>query len=352
MATLAEPMATVGRHDLNDGLRLIKDLYAPRPCIYWSDLVLSAGVGWAAFAACLALPFAWPMLGATVVAVLALYRASLFIHELAHLRAGEVPGFRAAWNVLVGYPLLIPSALYESMHADHHRSTTFGTAADPEYLPLRGRRRAILVSCLLSLAPPVLLGLRFLVVGPLGLVCPPLQRWLEARGSALSLNPRYRRAVGRAEHRRLLGAQGGILCLWGSAFAAAALGSLPWKVFGVWYVVFTGICVVNQVRGLGVHRYQSEGAPVDHAGQLLDSINTPGGPWTELWAPLGMRYHALHHLLPAVPYHNLGVAYRRLRQALPADSIYHGSTSPSLWRSLRGLWLGDDGTGDAPRPGP
>ena len=61
------------------------------------------------------------LLGA-VVAVLSLYRAVVFIHELAHLSPGRVPGFRVAWNLLCGIPLLVPSFLYGS-HRDHHATT-------------------------------------------------------------------------------------------------------------------------------------------------------------------------------------------------------------------------------------
>jgi fatty acid desaturase len=341
MAAVVEGPSPEAQRQLRNGLKLVTDLFPPRPLIYWSDLLASAGLGWTAFAACVVLAPSWPMVACAAVAILALYRALLFMHELAHLRPGAVPGLRVAWNVLVGFPLLLPSVLYEGIHGDHHRSTTFGTIHDPEYLPLRGRRGAIVLSCLGSLAPPVLLGLRFLVVGPLGLVWPPLQRFLEAHGSALSANRSYLRSVTPAQRRALVIAQLAILGLWLPALLAAFQGLLPWHTFAVWYGVFTGICVVNQVRGLAVHRYQSEGQPVDHAGQLLDSIDTPGGPWTELWAPVGMRYHALHHLLPALPYHRLGTAYRRLQQVLPPDSFYHGLMSPGLWPSLRSLWCGE-----------
>jgi fatty acid desaturase len=44
-----------------------------------------------------------------------------------------------------------------------------------------------------------------------------------------------------------------------------------------------------------------------------------------LWAPVGLRYHALHHLLPNLPYHSLGRAHRRLLAQLPADSPYHAT---------------------------
>jgi fatty acid desaturase len=40
-----------------------------------------------------------------------------------------------------------------------------------------------------------------------------------------------------------------------------------------------------------------------------------------IWAPVGLRYHALHHLLPSLPYHSLGEAHRRLM-----GGAGHGST--------------------------
>jgi fatty acid desaturase len=73
--------------------------------------------------------------------------------------------------------------------------------------------------------------------------------------------------------------------------------------------------------------------------QLLDSVNYPRvTPFSLMWAPVGLRYHALHHLFPSLPYHNLGKAHRRLMAELPADSPYRLTESPSLWASLVQLW--------------
>src|SRR3546814_12815545 len=68
--------------------------------------------------------------------MLALYRAASFIHELTHIRKGALPGFRFGWNLIVGIPLMIPSFMYEEVHTQHHARTRYGTASDPEYLPL------------------------------------------------------------------------------------------------------------------------------------------------------------------------------------------------------------------------
>ena len=70
---------------------------------------------------------------------------------------------------------------------------------------------------------------------------------------------------------------------------------------------------------------------------MLDSNTIPGGPWTELWAPLGMRYHALHHLFPTMPYHTMGVAHRRLLRELPADSPYHATLRRSMVAAIAEL---------------
>ena len=41
-----------------------------------------------------------------------------------------------------------------------------------------------------------------------------------------------------------------------------------------------------------------------------------------MWAPVGLRYHALHHLFPTLPYHNLKAAHEYLLVHLPPESPY------------------------------
>jgi fatty acid desaturase len=108
--------------------RLTSDLVRPRPLLYWTDLLLSSALGYAALVAAI-LSASWAAKSAfSVLAILALYRAMLFIHELSHLRRGAIPGFRTTWNVLIGIPLLMPTFFRDGVHNHHHARSTPGHA--------------------------------------------------------------------------------------------------------------------------------------------------------------------------------------------------------------------------------
>ena len=114
-----------------------------------------------------------------------------------------------------------------------------------------------------------------------------------------------------------------------SLWAAAYFGWLPLVVVIQWFVVSGGSWFSNQLRTLAAHGYDNDGDPVDSDGQLLDSVNLRGWPLlTALVAPVGLRFHALHHHLPGLPYHSLGHVHRRLlggdTQAAPPRSPRRG----------------------------
>jgi fatty acid desaturase len=321
----------------------MRDLETPVPWIYWTDLLTSACFGWTAITvACMAAANDDPALAActAVVASLAFYRAAMFIHEISHLRSGALPGFTLAWNMLVGLPLLLPSFMYLGIHKFHHKTETYGTLRDPEYVPLAGMPLAIVASTLTVLLLPGALALRLLVAAPLGLLVPRLHYWLERHASALAINVFFERETTADERRTIRLLELAVLVVWGTALAAAAFDLLAWQVFAIWYAVAAGAFLLNHLRALAAHGYKNHsGTPMTRAEQLLDSIDTPGGLWTELWAPVGLRYHALHHELPGIPYHNLPTAFRRLHPLAADDSCRRG-TSPGMWSSLRRLWLG------------
>src|SRR5204862_3337871 len=94
-----------------------------------------------------------------------------------------------------------------------------------------------------------------------------------------------------------------------------------------WMIVSMIASVVNAVRTLSAHRYDHDPkeAELSMIGQLLDTCTIAPGPggfgaagaaWRALWAPVGLRYHALHHWIPSLPYHNLGRVHRLLASRL------------------------------------
>ena len=319
--------------------RLVKDLHCVNPSYYWTDLLTTVLVGWTSFvAAVVARPLSPLMFVAIAVSMFALYRGLSFLHEISHQTSRSLPGFETAWNVLIGFPLLMPTFFYIGVHVDHHKLSTYGTVDDPEYLPFAKSWLSTTLFALNALCIPLLLLVRFLLLTPVAWLSRPIAVRLVTHVSSLTMNLRYRRQVtpellGQV-HRQ--SAIIWILCL--GVIALAVAGILPWRVFLVWLAVDTLISFLNAFRTLGAHAYESIGQPMDRTGQLLDSIDTPGMFWTELWAPVGLRYHALHHYFPGIPYHNLGEGYRRLAGTLPVGPDYKKMTSRSLIHSLVTLY--------------
>lgn len=316
--------------------------FRPRRWIYWTDMLLSACLGWSLFALAVSVPFGSPLhVLATFGAIFALLRTVLFIHELAHRRESELPGFGVAWNLLVGIPVQVPSLMYLGSHLDHHRRTGFGTNEDPEYAPIARWSRRRIASFVLTVAfVPLVMPIRWAILGPLSRLVPPLRPLVVSRLSTLAINSHYRRPMPRGAQLRRWNWQeaGAALFVWSVAGAVAA-GWIPLEVIGQWLLVAAGVWIVNQVRTLAAHGYEHGGEPVDTEGQLLDSINLRGWVvFTGLVAPVGLRYHALHHYLPTLPYHSLGMLHRQLLRQLPADSAYRRTSRGGLIDTLKRVW--------------
>ena len=331
---LASPEAAQARD-------LVRDLHTPDPRIYWADLLVTGSVGWLAFtAAVLFRAWSWQMLSALFVGICAFYRGLCFLHEISHIRAGALRGFEVAWNMIFGIPLLLPSFMYVGVHQYHHNLSTYGTNRDPEYLPFSGKPLMITVFVFQSLLIPVFVLIRFFVLVPVSLLTPRFHRALCVCFSSLCLNPRFRRDVTDELARDIRRWEIVTVLVWIVIGAVLTVNHVALRCLLTWYVAFAGVAVINTIRTLGAHRYTSDGTPIGRDEQLIDSIDTPGAVWTELWAPVGLRYHALHHYFPGIPYHNLNAAYERLSRSLPADSLYHYALSPGLPHSLSSLYSG------------
>ncbi len=336
--TAAEPARVMPRISddaalLRAAADLTRELSTANPRIYWADFLASVTIGYMALAATiLAGSLAWA-LGFGAVAVLALYRAESFIHELTHVKHATLPGFRAGWNALIGVPMMVPSFMYEGVHNLHHAKTRYGTAEDPEYLPLALMKPWTLPAFILIAAlAPIGVIVRFAVLGPLSLFSPKLREIVVARYSGLAINPAFRRRAPEGEAARLWTRLEVAASLWAITLVTlVATGVLPLRAFLIILGVASTVAVLNQVRTLVAHLWENEGEAMTVTAQYLDSVNVPPPTLLPgLWAPVGLRYHALHHLLPSVPYHNLGIAHRRLCAVLEPGSLYHKANYSGL----------------------
>jgi fatty acid desaturase len=343
------PAASPGRPDVSQSdlpirqlRRALDDFLVPRPVFYWIDFLTSITCFYAGFAASVVLPLNNPLkLLSALVAVFSVYRAVVFIHELAHLSPGRVPGFRVAWNLLCGVPLLVPSFLYAS-HRDHHARRAYGTMKDGEYRPWgrSGNRIGIVMFSFSSFLGLPVAVLRFGALAPLSWVSPRVREWVAVNASSLVVSPRYRRdPPSQQEAWGWRFQEAGVFIYLLAIAAALVAGLINAELLVQLYIIGTAGLFLNTLRTLAAHRYCSAGHPLTATQQLLDSLNYPRRSWLiPLWAPVGLRFHAMHHLFPGIPYHNLAAAHDRVMGMLPVGSPYHRATGYGLVASLLELW--------------
>jgi fatty acid desaturase len=194
-----------------------------------------------------------------------------------------------------------------------------------------------------ALLVPIQAVVRFLLLAPASLLHPRIRRFVWEKCSGLAQNNfSYRRPMPQVRDKWVWGLQeAGCFLICATIATLIFTGVLPWTHLVKLYVLFAMMSLLSYSRALGNHWYSNPGGEISYLDQMFDSTTIPGHPLvTELWAPLGQRYHALHHLMPSIPYHSLGIAHRRLMKQLPPDSPYHQTLRPSLLAALRELYRG------------
>lgn len=330
--------------NINEARKLVLDLGKPNENLYLADFLLSYILGVLGFVLAYPQPLGsaafWSGL---TMSILGLYRAMSFTHEIAHFRQ-RLPRFRFVWNALAGMPMAFPSFMYTGSHAIHHNPRTYGTAADGEYIPFHiASRWQIVLYLASSFWTPPLLILRFALLFPLSLLIAPLRKLLVERGSSVVITLHHVAEWPKeSEKTEWLVMETACAVFWWTVFAAYLLGTIPTHVFTVGYLAMSGALFLNGMRTLAAHRFAGDGRVMSIEEQLLDSVNIvagfPGWILSALAAPAGLRFHALHHLFPFIPYHSLGEAHRRLAAKLPPESSYHQSGEPGILIAFAKLW--------------
>jgi fatty acid desaturase len=349
------PRTALGEFSLAEARRIVGDFFKPNPWIYWTDFLASWSIAMVSFALVqhpdritLNTAWHWPLtIGLFLVSSLLMYRCSLFIHELVHIRADEFTAFRFVWNLLCGIPFLIPSFVYYT-HIDHHRRKHYGTHEDGEYIPLSNMPTwQILFYLSQCLVIPIAAVFRWGVLTPLSWISPGIRDWVHQHASSMIMDPKYIRPLPTPKVRRMMRLQevgcfavvwfliGRMLINYGIFF------DRPLSPMFLVQVYLSGVFIVtiNALRTLGAHRWTSHGGEMTFVEQMVDSVNYPYNPLVGgLWAPVGLRFHALHHIFPTMPYHALAEAHRRLMRDLPADSPYRRTEARTLTGSIVALW--------------
>jgi fatty acid desaturase len=320
------------------------DFFRVSPARYWTDFLVSMVAAYLAAAVYLTSPlWSWRQAVAFPLAAFWLYRLGSLIHEVCHLGRHEMPAFKAAWNLAVGVMTLTPSPFFTRHHRDHHSQRYYGTPEDPEYVAnvLEGGSVASVAGyTLYVLVFPLLVFLRFLLA-PLSFLHPRLREWTLRKASALTFNRRYERRLTAEDRRAILAVE--LPCFLRAAAIPllVVLGLNPWMRVPLLYALAVATVLLNQLRQLADHHFEGDGSRVDVESHILDSCNfTRDDPLTLLLFPFSIRYHALHHLFPSLPYHNLKPAHEHLVATLPADSPYHTLDRPGWWSVARRTLFG------------
>lgn len=312
-----------------------QDFHQVKPWIYWRDMIVGAAIAYSAAGIYVSSePFSVWQIASFLVAVFWLYRVGSLVHEVAHLGGHELTSFKVGWNILVGIPTLTPSTFFTGHHRDHHTQRVYGTPEDPEYV-VNVCKRGSVMNLILYFAFvaifPLVVFLRFFLA-PLTFISPTIREFVLRRLSAFTFNWKYQRPVDKIDRKTFAALE--LACfLRAIAIPGAVLMGVtdPSRMF-LLYSLGATVVIMNQLRQLADHHFEGNGENLTMSEHIMDSCNYTGkDPLTWLFFPFAIQYHALHHMFPSLPYHNLAFAHSYLMKELPGDSPYRDLTQPGWW---------------------
>src|SRR5262249_42122023 len=146
--------------------------------------------------------------------------------------------------------------------------------------------------------------IRFGVLTPLMWICTPIRRLVLRHASSLVMDPTYIRPAPTPGALRNIRLQEGgcflylVVCV---RVPVVFLHRWPTPFLIQAYATAVVLILMNCLRTLASHRWWSEGKEVTFVEQMLDSITLDSdSPLAVLINPVGLRYHATHHLFPSM----------------------------------------------------
>jgi fatty acid desaturase len=307
--------------DISRMKQILKDYHEPNKLIFWRDILSFSLIGWVLITYS-SFNFILPLY---LVGVFMLYKGGMLIHEISHL-AKKIKGIRTAYDLLLGYPISYPSYIYDT-HLYHHGKKTYGTLRDPEYLYIENFSGLTLIRPLFAaFLLPIFQWIRF---GIVPFITPFMPRKFKVhlfqKYSTLVFSMAYVRPIRNEEQSLMTMMREDLLCASYKVGLIALLyfEILPMRFLFIYYIAFVIASLLNMYRALFNHIYANKsGESLSWEDHLMDTATIKAGPITNLFFINGLNYHALHHLFPELPYHNLKAAHFKLVDELEEDHIY------------------------------
>lgn len=301
----------------------LKDLYKIKPLRMYFELISYAIIGYGLYFYALINNILWPLIFSAIF----IYRGISFIHEVSHYYQ-SLPIYKHLYNFLFGYINRVPAYSMKT-HKFHHNTKAFGTIQDPEYDTWTKRKKIFLARpFILSFFYPLFLTLRFGIWPIMQYVFPSSYRLsCFHKFSTFVMNLNYIRPFDKEDFEDVKKQDLMTALFFIIITLISYQAEMLFRVYSFWYYMVVFISLMNTYRALVAHRYQVHLNPHDdkRIEQLMDSVCIEGNILTEIWAPVGLRYHSTHHFLPNLPYYSLGKAHKRLKRILPSDHPYHKS---------------------------
>ncbi len=294
---------------------------------YWINLIATALIGWGLFIGAY-LSNGWALKSLFLVpAIFALYRLVTFTHEVVHIKKGQVPGFRFAWSVLCGIPLLAPHFMYRELHLAHHSKNKYNTDKDIEYFPFFGKAFAMHIYYFKNLALPFLSVYRFAVLPLTFLAGSKVRSIIEQKASSMGIRFIFTRELLKNKTEKkfwVIEEIASFVYVW-SIIGLIATGSLDIELVYQWAITMISILTLNTFRFLSAtHLYWGQGEKMSFEQHIMDSVNIKNkGVFSKLIAPVGQTYHGLHHIVPFVPGLVLHKLHTDIMREIDEDHFYH-----------------------------